>query len=88
MPALPVYLMDGIVAIYGSGVASGMSGLRASTSGWKFGTVYQIGQMQQGTAVGSSVLFKEGDIKCRLVTQNNLTYTLVEEARLVLTERF
>lgn len=89
MNPLSVYLMNGMVAIYGNGVISGHNGLRSTTSGFKFGTIYQIGELSLPFFVGNSVLFKEGDVKCRLVTpQNNHTYTLVEEARLVLTQIF
>jgi kynureninase len=86
MSALSVYLAPSHVAIYGLGVSQGNSGIFSNTSGFKFGTIYQIGELVGSWQVGNSVLFKTTDVKCRLVTQNNLTYTIIEEARLVLTD--
>jgi hypothetical protein len=90
MPALPVYMLDGYVAIYGIGTATGVNGLRSAISGFKFGTIYQMGQLSYPFEIGNSVLFRESASgkECRLVTTNNLTFTIVEEARLVIQERF
>jgi hypothetical protein len=43
MPALPVYMLDGYVAIYGIGTTIGVNGVRSAISGFKFGTIYQMG---------------------------------------------
>ncbi len=87
MSALPVYLGLGQVAIYGAGIHTSMSGIKPSAIGFdfRFGTIYQMNSVD-GFAQWDSVMFKESDVICRLATVNNLTYTLIEAARLVLTD--
>jgi hypothetical protein len=86
MPVLPVYLGLGLVAIYGGGIQQSMSGISPSQIGqqFKFGTIYQINSVD--FQVGNSVMFNEQDVVCRLTTQNNLVYTIIQGARLVLTD--
>ncbi len=86
MAALPVYLGLGMVAVYGAGIGTSMSGIRPTQLGqsFKFGTIYQINSAP-GFMEGNPVMFREEDVVCRLAI-GNLTYTLVEGARLVLTD--
>lgn len=76
-----------MVAIYGAGIANSMSGIKPTGVGeqFRFGTIYQLNSVND-FQVGNSVMFIEKDVICRLATVNNLTYTLVEAARLVLTD--
>jgi hypothetical protein len=84
---LPVYLNLGMVAVYGPGIQTSMSGIAPTLIGqaFKFGTIYQMNSVSD-FRVGDSVMFRESDVQCRLATQNNLTYTVLEAARLVLTD--
>jgi hypothetical protein len=84
---LPVYLGLGMVAVYGPGIQTAMSGLTPTLIGqsFKYGTIYQMNSVND-FRVGDSVMFRESDVQCRLATQNNLTYTVLEAARLVLTD--
>lgn len=83
---LPVYLGLGLVAIYGGGIERSMSGVSPSQRGelFKFGTIYQLNSVM-GFEVGNPVMFKESDVQCRLAI-DVLTYTIIEGARLVLTD--
>lgn len=83
---LPVYLGLGMVAIYGGGIQQSMSGITPTLKGqqFKFGTIYQINTVS-GFQIGNSVMFRESDVQCRLAI-DVLTYTVVEAARLVLTD--
>lgn len=84
MSDLPFILPNGIVAVYGVGQqGTSPQGLTIEEN-WRFGTVYNI---WDGGATyiygGDVVFFKETEQYARIVTSNNLTYTLLDYTRLV-----
>lgn len=83
--ALPVYLGLGMVSIYGSGTTQSINGITVTPNRFKFGTIYQISDTITNNIVGDYVMFKEDDVKCRLAV-GGVTYTIIEGARLVITE--
>ena len=84
--AVPIYLGLGLVSIYGSGTTISMHGYTVTPNRYKFGTIYQIADNITNNFVGDRVMFKEDDVKCRILTTAGLQYTFVEGAKLVITE--
>jgi hypothetical protein len=84
MAALPIFLPNGTIAVYGTGSTTSPSGISNTTADgeMRWGSVYQI---WNGGATyvygGDNVMFKETDVVCRLA-YNNIPYTIVP-ARLV-----
>lgn len=87
--ALPIILPPGAVAIYGDGFPVS-SPTQATPSGavyppeYRRGTIYNI--WAGGTSYiygGDVVVFKEGEQTCRIVTEDNLTYTIINVAKVV-----
>lgn len=86
MANLPIYLQPGLVAIYGSGSATGISGIQAGNVALKFGVVHQVWNYGNLNAnVGDSVMWNNNDKICE-IRYLNWPYTIIEEAKLVLTE--
>lgn len=83
---LPASLGEGVVAVYGNGVNIGMANMIPQRGNVKFGTIYQVGDVTPRTRIYDSVMFREQDVICRLAWDTQI-YTIVEEAKLVLTER-
>jgi len=83
--SLPVFLPYNIVSIYGIGSTTGVSSIVPPT-GYLFGDIDQVSQYGiEWANIGDNVLFKESDIQCRLAyPPDNTSYTLIEEARLVI----
>lgn len=82
--SLPLTLPNGIVAVYGAGTPASSpqtatpDGLVLSPNFLK-GTVYNIWDGGASYVYGGDVVFwKEGQDYCRVVTSDNLTYTLVK----------
>lgn len=86
---LPIFLSPGQVLIYGFGSTASVSGIVPSSTGFLFGVIQQVWNYGNINAqVGTSVMFNDKDVICRLAVSNanNWPYTLIEEAKLVLTE--
>lgn len=84
---IPFNLPYGSVAVYGSGVIRGMSGFIPNDTKYRFATIYAIGNSYDvDFQVGNSVMWKITDPECKLVIDNRVTFTILEQARLVLKE--
>lgn len=86
---VPFTLPYGTVAVYGIGVTRGMAQFtpNPNNNSFLFGTIYQIGNAYDvDFQVGDSVMFNKLDVQCRLVTEDNINFTVVEQAKLVLKE--
>jgi hypothetical protein len=84
--ALPIYLGLGMVSIYGAGVTTSRHGYRMTPNQFKFGTIYQIADDITNNYVGDRVMFKEADVKFRLLVAGGPQYTFVEGGKLIITE--
>lgn len=84
---LPIYLQPGEVLIYGAGLATAsIQGVEADNNIFKWGIIQQVWNYGNINAmIGDSVMFNDNDVICRLI-YNNYPYTLIEQARLVITE--
>ena len=85
--ALPVYMGLQFVSIYGFGTTTSLNSIVVTPNQFKFGTIYQIGNNSQIWHVGDRAMFKESDVTCRLAYRG-VPYTIVEEAKLVLSEYY
>lgn len=78
MAAFPTILSPGQVAVYGNGWQGITDAGVVIQGNQKYGTVYNI---WDGGAPyiygGDKVIFDESDVVCRLVTSDNLTYTIL-----------
>jgi len=81
--SLPIVLPFGTVAVYGDGV-QGSTPQTAMPSGaiippnYRYGTVYNIWAGGEAYVYGGDIVYwKEGDQIARVVTSNNLTYSIV-----------
>ncbi len=85
---IPFNVPYGTVAIYGSGITRGMAGFVPNNTAYVFGTIYKIGNIYDvDWQVGNSVMWRTtGTSECRLAIDNRVTFTIVEQARLVLKE--
>jgi len=86
--SLPFYLFPGHVAIYGKGTIQGnygAGGAIPTEQVFLFGYIYATGG-DVFSQIGDSVLFKQGTQLCTLLV-NNWPYTIIEEARLAITEK-
>lgn len=85
--SLPFNLPYGTVAVYGSGITRGQAGFVPNNTKYLFATIYEIGNIYDvDFQVGDSVMWKTVDPECRVVTSNRLTFTILDQARLVLKE--
>ena len=82
--ALNITLPSGVVAIYGIG-AQASSPQSATPQGivldasYRYGTIYNIWDGGATYVYGGDIVFwEEGKQYCRVVTEENLTYTLVK----------
>lgn len=87
-PALPTALSFGQIAVYGTGV-QGATPQTATPNGivlepnYRYGTVYHVWAGGEPYVYGGDVVYwKDGDQIGRLVTQQNITFTILP-ARLV-----
>lgn len=90
MASLPIILNPGEVAVYGTGNPDQSNPAFVSPNGTvfdqnqKYGTVYNIWDGGAPYIYGGDVvIFKEQDVICRIVTSNQLTYTILPVAKLV-----
>lgn len=84
---VPFNLPYGTVAVYGSGITRGQAGFIPNDTKYRFATIYSIGNVYDVSfGVGDSVMWKNVEPECRVVTSNRLTFTIIEQARLVLKE--
>lgn len=87
---IPFNVPYGAVAVYGTGNVRGMAGFIPNNQKYKFATIYAIGNIYDTDfAIGDSVMFKENadpKTECRLAIDNRVTFTIIEQARLVLKE--
>jgi hypothetical protein len=84
MPDIPIILPAGAVAVYGPGEQNTRmpSGVLLDTN-YRFGTIYNIWDGGATYVYGGDVVYwKEGTQLTRIVTENNLIYTILP-ARLV-----
>ena len=90
MMTIPFNVPYGTVAVYGTGVVRGMAGFIPNNTKYRFATIYAIGNIYDTDwQVGNSVMFRINDIEnteCRLAIDNRVTFTILEQARLVLKE--
>lgn len=87
--SLPLILPNGVVAVYGPGVKAS-SPQTATPQGivispdFFSGTVYNIWDGGAPYVYGGDVVWwKDGSEQCRVVTEDNLTYTLLKFSNLV-----
>jgi len=78
MAAFPTILEAGQVAVYGAGWQGVTDSGIVIQGDQRYGTIYNI---WDGGAPyiygGNKVIFDEKNVVCRLVTSNNLTYTIL-----------
>lgn len=88
MMPIPFTLPYGYVAVYGTGIARGMAGFIPNNTNYVFGTIYAIGNAYDvDFQVGNSVMWQTtGRSEVRLAIDNRVTFTVIEQARLVLKE--
>jgi hypothetical protein len=82
MAATPLSLQVGMAAIYGIGYEGITAQGVKPPAGFKIGSIYQIWDGGENYIYSGQAIFKEGDQYCRIVTSNNLTYTIIEYAKL------
>ena len=81
--SLPIILPSGIVAVYGAGVQASNPDTAMPSgvilpSDFRYGTVYNIWDGGATYIYGGDVIYwKEDNTVVRIVTENNLTYSLV-----------
>ena len=76
--------------IYGDGMIQSLTGVQPDITSFVFGSVYQVWNGTAGNinaVPGQSVMFNQDDKICRLIFEN-FPYTLIDEAKLVLTENY
>lgn len=88
--AIPIILPAGMIAVYGDGTISDATNRMPSGAllppNYRFGTVYNIWDGGATYVYGGDVVYwKDGVEQARIVTNDNLTYTLLA-ARLVTTD--
>lgn len=85
---IPFNVPYGAVAVYGTGNTRGMGGFVPNSNQFVFATIYAIGNSYDvDWQVGNSVMWRTtGASECRLAIDNRVTFTIVEQARLVLKE--
>lgn len=83
--SLPVYIPQGWVSLYGLGTTAGKSGVIPSNAKFKFATIYGLGDCNTGAQIGDSVMFNLDDVKC-ILALGSAKYTMIEQARLAITE--
>jgi len=87
---IPFNVPYGSVAVYGVGVVQGMARFVPNNTKYRFATIYAIGNIYDTDfQVGDSVMFRINDVEnteCRLAIDNRVTFTILEQARLVLKE--
>jgi hypothetical protein len=79
MPALPIILPSGTIAVYGMGTTLSPSGIsNINPDGQlRWGSVYQVWSGGETFVYGGdNVMFREEDIICRLA-YGNIPYTIV-----------
>ena len=87
MMLVPFNVPYGIVAVYGVGNTVGMAGFIPNNIDYKFATIYKIGNTHDVTfAIGDSVMWKQHEPECRLAIDNKVTFTIIDQVRLVLKE--
>lgn len=83
--ALPGYLGQGFVSLYGIGTTTGVSGIEAP-EGFLFSTIDGVWNSGNVAAqVGDNILYKTEDVHCRIVW-DNATIVLLKEDKIVFTE--
>lgn len=83
--ALPGYLGNNMLSLYGIGTATGVSGIVAP-KGFLFSTVEQVFNGSSINAeVGSSVLYREADEVCKLAYANAI-HVILPVDKIVFTE--
>lgn len=76
--ALPIALQVGMVACYGNCQSNQSSVGLIMPPSVRFGTIYHIWEGGTPTVqVGDNVMFNESDVQSRIVTEENLTFTIV-----------
>lgn len=86
MSALPLYLGDGLVAVYGVGSPSDIRNGVVPPEGGRWGTVYQIWDNGNvGVQLNDTVIFKEKDVVCRLAYTTGI-FTIFNQAAIIVTE--
>ncbi len=87
---IPFNVPYGTVAVYGIGNVRGMGGFIPNNTKYRFATIYAIGNIYDvDWQVGNSVMFRINEVEnteCRLAIDNRVTFTVLEQARLVLKE--
>lgn len=85
--SLPIFLPYGMVSIYGVGSVTGNTGI-VQPPPFLWGNVDSISQYGiSWTEVGSSVLFDDSKVICRLAyAADNTSYTLIMESNIVVRE--
>ncbi|HRP30449.1 MAG TPA: hypothetical protein PKV73_01090 [Agriterribacter sp.] len=87
--SVPFNLPYGYVAVYGTGVVSGMAGFIPNNQRWVFGTIYQIGNLNDvDFSIGDSVMWfrKEPTRDECILAYDRINYTVLEQSRIVLRE--
>lgn len=86
LATLPITLQYGYVAVYGTGLATGVSGIVPTDTSWLFGDVmqispYGINNQLAGSFVGCHVVFKSSDAQLA-IQYNEYPYTIIEQSKL------
>jgi hypothetical protein len=82
--ALPIKLSVGQIAVYGDGNEAVTDNGTVIQGNQRYGTVYNIWAGGETYVYGNDkIIFYESDVVCRVVTSNNLTYTILPAARIV-----
>ncbi len=83
---VPVYLQPGYVLVYGGGNPTGIQEITTDNVNMVFGLINKVWNYGNINAqIGDSVMWNKNDAAC-VLTYDNFRYTLIEQARLVLTE--
>lgn len=84
---IPFNVPYGTVAVYGVGNVQGMARFVPNDTKYRFATIYAIGNIYDVSFhIGDSVMWKNTEPECRLAIDNRVTFTILEQARLVLKE--
>jgi len=81
---LPLTLPIGMVAIYGDGYQGTTPNGMVLEPDFRIGTIYNIWAGGETYIYGNdTIFFKEGEQYCRVVTSDNITYTIIPVTKVV-----